>query len=99
MLLIFGDGAFGDQSVLAVIGTRKNSGQRVVVLHGEGIVFVVVAPGTTNREAQEGAREGVHPVVALVGPRLRRLHQVVVPRPEAEEACAGNESLLIFRVK
>ncbi len=67
-------------------GVVKNAGHGVVILGGDGVVFVIVAARTGDGQAKKSARHGIHAVVALVGVRDFDRAVVVKPWTETEEA-------------
>ena len=96
MLLVIGYGFSGNQRILAILRTRKNAGQRVIVRLGDWIVLMIVAARASCGQTEEAARQGVNAVLALVSPGQGRLDDVVVPRTEAEETGRCQKRVFLF---
>ena len=69
-------------------GAGENTGQGVVVFHGDGVKLVVVTARARNREAHERARHGIYAVFPFVGHHVEP-SAVVILRAETEKAERG----------
>ena len=81
---LFRDGIF------VILGIVEYPGERVVVMRPYRVVLVVVAARTAHGEAKETARRDIDAVVPFVGPRQRRVGDVIVPWATAEKPEAAD---------
>ncbi len=80
------DDFLGHDRPFLVLRAGEDSGQAVVILHRDRVVFVIVAAGAGDGQAQDAAGQRIDSVVPFVGGRLGLLDVLrVVDRTECEQ--------------
>ena len=79
------------------VGAKENAGEGVVIALRNRIEFMIVATRASDRESEDGLRDGVDLLVGEIERELARIAFVEIERAERQEA-GGDELLRAFAI-